>query len=205
LLAEVVDDERQAWLFAVHLGVFFALMKDPEDGSREEKILEEVLGWAREESVRLFLEKQQDDHLARFWAGVNVLTTKMGQGGLTKVNRYHLGLSKDDRTLYLWMAGVYPEYYALEKGKGGEPFSQRTLRNYFADVPYIVKTDTKRRFGGRYQPCRESFAFDLTHPEIPNLVKILYEKIKNPCWDSSTPESELLDNLGEGEGDDYEN
>ncbi|MBK04711.1 MAG: hypothetical protein CL932_08045 [Deltaproteobacteria bacterium] len=178
------NDERLVWVYAVPLGVFTALLtNNPQEGSREAIVLRELLAYVEREFSRLILEGQDDDHLLRFWNILNVLTARYNQNR-SLINRQHVGLSQDGGFLLIWFSGAFQEFSLFSRQVTGEtPFAERTIRSYLTNATYVPSGRAPRRLGGKGEPSRSCIRVDLTHPDCPQQVHELAEKISQEHWD----------------------
>ena len=183
-LQSISLDERLTWCYAVVFGVFSALLPNkPTSKNREGAILAEIYVWLKEELKRIFLEREQDNHENRFFIALNILATTYETGGFSILNRQHVGLSRDCKTLFVWFSGAYQKYERMTAPiRTKTVFNENSLRSYVRALPYAIGIK-KRRLGGHNMPGRSCFGFDLTHEEIPSALKELAELIKLTGWD----------------------
>lgn len=206
-LGPMLKDERLAWLYSVPLGVFLALLSPaPAPDNKSGQAIQRLTAWVQEELDRIRLEKKEEDHLTRFWKGVGILTRRFGPGGTSLVNKLHLAVSKDKKTLYFRMEDIYQIYAEMaQRSKGPPPLAEATLRNYLFEAPFVRRNDKgsfetlPRKHEGK---TIRFMMMDLMHPDVPWPARELADQMHgNKNWDQQVYAAEIPDDNFESQVD----
>lgn len=184
----LVDTERDggriAGVYAVPVGVLSALEVALEDSN---EFTSSLFDWVAEELPIIQGARAKADHLERFFEGLAILAnrpdssedvvhTAEGSRKLRAINKRHVVVSRDGKSLVLNFADAFDVFIRNEKQKGQVgTFTRETLEGYLRDAPYVSRGNS-RKFGPERKSAK-GWNILLEHPSCPESAHELCERL----------------------------